>query len=185
MTAPVPITWTDCTLAQLHDLASKSKSVKTGYRLMAIAMIKRGMSRRTVAEAFKVTTRSFRNRVMRYNAEGPAGLADKPRSGRPPRLAATERDLLALWVEAGPDPQADGGCRWREVDLLGKLVIPSHTALCPGFVATDMTADVTTFPHDEMMEPSDIAELAATLIALSNTASVAELIVNCRNDVTL
>ncbi len=59
------------------------------------------------------------------------------------------------------------------------------TALCPGFVATDMTADVTTFPHDQMMEPGDIAELAATLIALSNTASVAELVVNCRNDVTL
>ncbi len=59
------------------------------------------------------------------------------------------------------------------------------TALCPGFVATDMTADVTTFPHEEMMEPGDIAELAATLIALSNTASIAELVVNCRNDVTL
>lgn len=59
------------------------------------------------------------------------------------------------------------------------------TALCPGFVATDMTADVTTFPHEQMMEPGDIAELAATLIALSNTASIAELVVNCRNDVTL
>ncbi len=59
------------------------------------------------------------------------------------------------------------------------------TALCPGFVATDMTADVTTFPHEQMMEPGDIAELAATLIALSNTASIAELVINCRNDVTL
>ena len=59
------------------------------------------------------------------------------------------------------------------------------TALCPGFVATDMTADVTTFPQGQMMEPGDIAELAATLIALSNTASIAELVVNCRNDVTL
>ncbi|MDE0240436.1 MAG: SDR family NAD(P)-dependent oxidoreductase [bacterium] len=59
------------------------------------------------------------------------------------------------------------------------------TALCPGFVATDMTADVTTFPQGQMMEPGDIAELTATLIALSNTASIAELVVNCRNDVTL
>ena len=59
------------------------------------------------------------------------------------------------------------------------------TALCPGFVATDMTADVTTFPQEQMMEPGDIAELAATLIALSNTASIAELVINCRNDVTL
>ena len=33
------------------------------------------------------------------------------------------------------------------------------TALCPGFVATDMTADVETFPHEQMMEPGDIAEV--------------------------
>ena len=59
------------------------------------------------------------------------------------------------------------------------------TALCPGFVATDMTADVETFPHDQMMEPGDIAEIALTLLALSNNASVAELVVNCRNDATM
>lgn len=59
------------------------------------------------------------------------------------------------------------------------------TAVCPGFVATDMTADVETFPHDEMMEPSDIAEVVLTVLALSNKASIAELVVNCRDDVTM
>ena len=59
------------------------------------------------------------------------------------------------------------------------------TALCPGFVATDMTADVETFPQDQMMEPGDIAEVVLTLLALSNKASIAELVVNCRNDITM
>ena len=59
------------------------------------------------------------------------------------------------------------------------------TALCPGFVATDMTADVETFPHEEMMEPGDIAALVKTVLALPNSASIAELVVNCRNDVTM
>ncbi len=59
------------------------------------------------------------------------------------------------------------------------------TALCPGFVATDMTADVETFPHDKMMKPGDIAEIVLTLLALSNNASVAELVVNCQNDLTM
>lgn len=59
------------------------------------------------------------------------------------------------------------------------------TALCPSFVRTDMTADVETFPLDDMMEPADLAALVVTVIGLSNTASVAELIVNCRNDVTM
>ena len=59
------------------------------------------------------------------------------------------------------------------------------TALCPGFVATDMTSDVTTFPIAEMMDPDDIAEIVLTLLALSNRASIAELVVNCRDDVTM
>ena len=59
------------------------------------------------------------------------------------------------------------------------------TALCPGFVSTDMTADVESFPRGDMMEPGDLAELVRTVMALSNSASVAELIVNCRNDVTM
>jgi NADP-dependent 3-hydroxy acid dehydrogenase YdfG len=59
------------------------------------------------------------------------------------------------------------------------------TALCPGFVATDMTADVETFPHDQMMAPGDIAEVVLTVLGLSNNASIAELVINCRDDVTM
>jgi NAD(P)-dependent dehydrogenase (short-subunit alcohol dehydrogenase family) len=54
------------------------------------------------------------------------------------------------------------------------------TALCPAFVATDMTADVTTFPRADMIDPMDLAELVATLLALPNNAAIAELLVNCR-----
>lgn len=59
------------------------------------------------------------------------------------------------------------------------------TALCPGFVATDMTADVKSFPHEQMMEPGDIAEVVLTVLGLSNNASIAELVINCRDDVTM
>jgi NADP-dependent 3-hydroxy acid dehydrogenase YdfG len=54
-------------------------------------------------------------------------------------------------------------------------------ALCPSFVATDMTTWARdTVPGHEMIQPADLAELVATVIALPNTASVAELLVNCR-----
>ena len=59
------------------------------------------------------------------------------------------------------------------------------TALCPGYVATDMTTSVETMPFDQMTEPQDLAEVVATLLALSNKASIAELIINCRNDVMM
>ena len=53
------------------------------------------------------------------------------------------------------------------------------TALCPGFVATDMSAQLTGFPPDNMIQPETIATLAATVLALPNTATVAELPVSC------
>lgn len=54
------------------------------------------------------------------------------------------------------------------------------TALCPGFVATDLTASVTKISRSEMIDPNDLAVLAETVIALPNTASMAEMLVNCR-----
>ncbi len=58
------------------------------------------------------------------------------------------------------------------------------TALCPGYVATDMTANVQTVAHDQMIAPGDLASIVLTLLSLSNTASIAELVINCRADVT-
>lgn len=54
------------------------------------------------------------------------------------------------------------------------------TALCPGFVATDLTARVTKVARHDMIDPADLAELAAAVIALPNNSVVAELLVNCQ-----
>jgi NADP-dependent 3-hydroxy acid dehydrogenase YdfG len=59
------------------------------------------------------------------------------------------------------------------------------TALCPGYVATDMTANVESFPREKMIEPEDIAEVVRTLLALSSNASIAELTINSRDDVMM
>ena len=53
------------------------------------------------------------------------------------------------------------------------------TALCPGFVETDMTM-AAQFPREQMSKPGDLAVLAEMLLLLPNTAAVAELLVNCR-----
>jgi NAD(P)-dependent dehydrogenase (short-subunit alcohol dehydrogenase family) len=58
------------------------------------------------------------------------------------------------------------------------------TALCPGSVATDMSIGAA-MPFAEMTQPEDLAALVATLLALPNNASVAELLVNCRFEASL
>lgn len=56
------------------------------------------------------------------------------------------------------------------------------TAVCPGFVDTDMTAHVTRVPRDSMSRPEDIAALIEAVLRLPNNATVAELLVNCRHE---
>lgn len=53
------------------------------------------------------------------------------------------------------------------------------TAVCPGFIRTDMTSD---FDEDQstMIDPADLAELVSTTISLPNSAQVAQLTVSCR-----
>ena len=59
------------------------------------------------------------------------------------------------------------------------------TVLCPSFVDTDLTAGVTKITREEMIDPTDLAEMAAMVIALPNNAAVAEMLVNCRLEDTL
>ena len=54
------------------------------------------------------------------------------------------------------------------------------TAVCPGFVATDMAAALTDRASDLLTQPDDLARIIAMLIALPNSASVAEFAVNCQ-----
>lgn len=54
------------------------------------------------------------------------------------------------------------------------------TAICPGFVATDMALSLTGSPAEELTSPEDLARTIAFLVDLPNTSSVAEFAVNCR-----
>lgn len=55
-------------------------------------------------------------------------------------------------------------------------------AVAPSFVDTDMTSHVTGWPRERMTRPEDLAVLVETLVRLPNTASVAELLLNCRHE---
>jgi NAD(P)-dependent dehydrogenase (short-subunit alcohol dehydrogenase family) len=56
------------------------------------------------------------------------------------------------------------------------------TALCPGFIPTDLT---TTVARDETMDPYELAELAAGVIALPNAAAMTEMLVKRQLEETL
>ncbi len=52
------------------------------------------------------------------------------------------------------------------------------TAICPGFVATDMAAGLTDIDMRRATQPEEIARIVSLLLDLPNTASIAEIPVN-------
>ena len=113
----IAITRQEESAAELRRLARASRDVAQARRLLAIALVMEGRSRTEAATAGGMDRQSLRDWVHRFNAEGPAGLLDKPRSGRPPRLSDDQLRAFDALVESGPDLETDGVVRWRCVDL--------------------------------------------------------------------
>jgi transposase len=119
---PLSITRTDLTVEQLRGFAARQSDAKTARRILAIAMVLDGHARQAAAEAQAMDRQTLRDWVIRYNEHGIDGLADRPRSGRPPLLTAGQQTELETWVEQGPDLAKDGVIRWRRFDLRERIM---------------------------------------------------------------
>jgi len=113
----VEITRTDLSAADLRREAARARDAKASRRMLALALVLDGRSRTAAAQSCGMDRQTLRDWVHRYNAEGLAGLFDRPLPGRPPRLSAEQMSELAVIVETGPDPETDGVVRWRRIDL--------------------------------------------------------------------
>src|SRR3954463_16398857 len=113
----VAITRKEPGAGELRREAARCRDARAARRMLALALVLEGSSREEAARAAGMDRQTLRDWVHRYNAEGLAGLGDRPRSGRKPRLTAGQEAELVTAVEQGPDPDRDGVVRWRRVDL--------------------------------------------------------------------
>jgi transposase len=113
----VAVTRKELGAGDLRGEARRCRDGAASRRMLALALVLEGSSREEAARHAGVDRQTLRDWVHRYNAEGLAGLRDRPRSGRRPRLTPEQEAELAAAVERGPDPDRDGVVRWRRVDL--------------------------------------------------------------------
>ncbi len=104
--------------AGLRRLAKASKDAAQSRRLLALAEIYDGGARSDAARIGGVGLQVIRDWVLRFNAEGPGGLADRKAPGNLPKLNDRQRRMLARIVENGPIPAIHGVVRWRLKDLV-------------------------------------------------------------------
>lgn len=102
---------------ELRHRARGERDGRAAARMYAIANALEGMRRAEAARLAGMERQALRDAVVRYNAEGLAGLHNRP-GGRPPRrLSEAEEAALAAVVVEGPDPEDDGVCAWTRADL--------------------------------------------------------------------
>lgn len=115
------ITRTDLTAADLRCAARRSRDANQARRCLAMALVLEGRSRTEAAESAGMQRQTLRDWVHRYNADGVAGLLDRPLPARPGLLSPDQLAAFDRIVEAGPDVAVDGVVRWRRADLKGVI----------------------------------------------------------------
>ena len=103
--------------ADLRQRAARERDTRASLRLLAIANALEGMTRAEAARLAGMERQALHDAIQRFNAEGPDGLHDRPRSGRPEQLSPGQQAALKAHILRGPEPEHDGVSAWRVVDL--------------------------------------------------------------------
>ena len=105
--------------AELRREAKRCRDARAARRMLALALVLEGSSRAEAARAAGMDRQTLRDWVHRYNAEGVAGLRDRPRPGRPCALDEGQQAALKGLILRGPRLERDGCVAWRARDLRG------------------------------------------------------------------
>jgi transposase len=116
MGAVVPLR-RDFSVDDLRQLAKRAEDADQARRLLSLAAVLDGMSRKAAAAIGAMDRQTLRDWAHRFNDKGPAGLINAKAPGPAPKLSPERKQELKRLVEAGPDPDRDGVVRWRCVDL--------------------------------------------------------------------
>ena len=89
-------------LTTLDSLLKQTKEARVFRRAQAVREVVAGHHVNAVSEAFHLANAALRKWVQRFAQEGPQGLRDRPRSGRPPKITCELEQHLKRLVDADP-----------------------------------------------------------------------------------
>jgi transposase len=119
------------TAADLRRIAKRQGGRRTALRLLAIANALDGMSWAQAARAAGMERQSLCEAIKRFNAEGIAGLVDRPKGHRPERLSEAEPAILVNRILRGPDPDRGDPSAWTLPDLCRFVEERFDKTMCP------------------------------------------------------
>src|SRR5919205_2845804 len=103
---PLKSHFPDQALTTLDTLLKQTQEARVFRRAQAVREVVAGHHITAVSEAFHLANSALRTWVQRFAQEGPQGLRDRPRSGRPPKITSELEHHLNRLVDE--DPLAHG-----------------------------------------------------------------------------
>ena len=119
MTDAVRINWNGyygISVEEIEQLTRTERDGRVRDRLRAIALVASGETVPEVARRMEVSESFLRKWIHRFNAQGPAGLRDQPRSGQPVKLSLELVEEFKERVRAGAKTE-DGVCALRGAQI--------------------------------------------------------------------
>jgi len=121
MGRPIEISRFELSSTELREAAARMQNGAVVRRLLAIALVLEGHSREAAAQLNGMDRQTLRDWVLRYNAQGVAGLRSRCSPGRPSALNQAQMEELRTMVLEGPDPERNKVIRWRCADLQAEI----------------------------------------------------------------
>lgn len=95
---------------------------RVSQRAQMVLLSIRGKRVPEIADIFAVCTATVRFWLKRFNTEGPAGLYDQTRSGRPRKMSQSVQDTVVHLMQSGPEQEGYCATCWTVAMLVSTLV---------------------------------------------------------------
>jgi len=92
----------DDALPTLDTVLKQTKEARVFRRAQAVRDVVKGRRLQNVSDALQFTYSALRKWVHRFANQGPQGLLDRPRSGRPPKVTCELEQHLNRLVDQDP-----------------------------------------------------------------------------------
>src|SRR5438132_9398937 len=126
---PLKSHFLDHALTTLDTILKQTKEARVFRRAQAVREVVAGHHIHAVSEAFHLANSALRKWVQRFAQEGPQGLRDRPRSGRPPKVTCELAQHLNRLVDQ--DPLEHGSLHSQWSCLEQATALPRGTRVPP------------------------------------------------------
>ena len=118
-------------LTTLDRVLKHTKDVRVFRRAQAVREVVKGHRIKAVSQAFAFTYSALRKWIQRFVHEGPQGLLDRPRPGRPPKVTEDVSTCILHLVAQDPLTHGALSSQWNCRELASAVSHQTGVALHP------------------------------------------------------